>query len=324
MKFTELKDDIKNGARPIYLIEGEDAYFRLKAEEQILTAFSEMPELNFSSYDGSQYKGANLTDIVSAVMSYPFMTEKRIVKVTDFYPSEADYEKYLKPTFENMPETAILIIVNAASGKGAELKRKKCVAYIDCGKADEEAVTKWAYITLKRAGVTADVEACSAIAAYCLFDMARVASETEKLIALKKGERLTRAEVDDLVYKDADYRIYEMTDAVSRKNYAKFAEISADLLTKGFDENAQIAALSSYFRKLLITLTSDGGDASLAKAMKMKEYGVTKNRERARAIGRERLLSITDGLYELSASVKNGTITPAGAYASAVAKLLFV
>lgn len=323
MKFTELKDDIKNGARPIYLLEGEDAYFRLKAEEQILSAFSEMPELNFSSYDGAQYKGANLSDLVSALLSYPFMAEKRIVKITDFYPSEADYEKYLKATFENMPDTAILIIVNPSAGKGAELKRKKCVTYIDCGKADEEAVTKWAYITLKRAGVTADVEACDAIAKYCLCDMARVAFETEKIIALKKGERLTRADVDGLVYKDADYRIYEMTDAVSKKNYAKFAEISADLLTKGFDENAQIAALASYFRKLLITLTSDESDLTLGKAMKTKEYAVAKNRERARAIGKERLISVTDGLYELSASIKNGAITAYGAYVAACAKLLF-
>ena len=39
MKFTQLKDDIKEGAKSIYLIEGDDAYFRQKAEEQIKSHF---------------------------------------------------------------------------------------------------------------------------------------------------------------------------------------------------------------------------------------------------------------------------------------------
>ena len=63
MKFTQLKDDIKEGARSIYLIEGDDAYFRQKAEEQLKAAFLQMPELNFTTFDGAQYKGANLTEI---------------------------------------------------------------------------------------------------------------------------------------------------------------------------------------------------------------------------------------------------------------------
>ena len=39
MKFTELKNDIAAGARSIYLLEGDDAYFRMKGEELIKSAF---------------------------------------------------------------------------------------------------------------------------------------------------------------------------------------------------------------------------------------------------------------------------------------------
>ncbi|MDE6690441.1 MAG: hypothetical protein K2K04_00565, partial [Clostridia bacterium] len=182
MKFTQLKDDIKEGARSIYLIEGDDAYFRQKAEEQLKAAFLQMPELNFSSFDGGQYKGANLSEITSALSAYPFMAEKRLVKISDFYPTESDWEKYLKPVFENFPETTVLLIVNTQSKKGIDLKRKKCITYIDCNKSDRETVAKWAYLTMKRAGVSSTVEACEAVADYCLCDMARVSKEVEKLI----------------------------------------------------------------------------------------------------------------------------------------------
>ena len=73
MKYTELKKDIAEGDRRIYLFEGEDAYFRTHGEEQVRRAFLSMPELNFSSFEGSLLKGRALSDLTSAMSAYPFM-----------------------------------------------------------------------------------------------------------------------------------------------------------------------------------------------------------------------------------------------------------
>ena len=105
MKYTELKGDIAQGAKQIYLLEGDDAYFRMKGEEMILKAFLEMPELNFTCFDGESLKGSAISNLTSALESFPFMAEKRIVKVTEFHPSESEYENHLKKTFENFPST---------------------------------------------------------------------------------------------------------------------------------------------------------------------------------------------------------------------------
>lgn len=323
MKYTELKNDITEGARSVYLLEGNDAYFRINAEAQLKAAFLELPELNFSSYDCTQYKGAAYTEITSAMQSFPFMAEKRIIKLSDFYPTEADYEKYFKPAFEGCPPGTLVIIVNASPIKSVDLKRKKFVTYVDCNHADEETVTKWAYVTLKRAGVIASVEACQAIAAFCRCDMARVSREVEKLILLNKEGEITLADVSDLVYKDADYRIYEMTNAVSRRNYSLFVEICYDLLSKGMEESAVISSLLSYFRNLLIILSSDCSDAELAQLLKMKEYGVKKSGEQARAIGKEKLIYCVNGLYSLSSRFKSGQLTQSGALSAALTGIFF-
>jgi DNA polymerase-3 subunit delta len=323
MKFVELKNDIAEGAKNIYLLEGDDAYFKTKAEEQIKSAFLQNPELNFAVFDGTTYKGANLTEITSAAQSFPFMSEKRIIKITDFNPTDSDYEKYIQPMFESLPQSTILIIVNNPSKKGVDLKRKKCVTYVDCNRTDEDTVTKWAYLTLKRAGVPSSVEACQAIAAYCLCDMGRVSVEVEKLIALKSEEGVTKKLVDELVYKDADYRIYEMTNAVARKNNAAFCEILYDLLSKGNDENLILSALLSYFKNLLIIISSDASDKELADMLKMKEYGVKKSREQAQAMGRGRLTQLVNGIYGLIADIKCGQLTTEGALDCAIAKVLF-
>ncbi len=313
MKYIELKNDIKEGARGVYLFEGDDAYFRENGVKQVKDAFLSMPELNFASFDGETLKGGAIQDLVSALESFPFMSEKRIVKVSEFYPSESEYEKFLKPLFADFPASSVLLIVNSQSKKGVDLKRRGGVTYVDCNRADGETVAKWAYITLKRAGYPADAAACDAIAAYCLNDMARVSVEVEKLINYAPEKTLTRADVDELVYKDADYRIYEMTNAVARRDFDKFCEIRRDLVKKAGDEITVINGLFNYFKNLLSILQSKADDYELSALLKMKEYGVKKSREQARAIGRKKLEIYVEKLYAAASGVKCGEITPQSA-----------
>ena len=251
------------------------------------------------------------------------MAEKRIVKVTGFYPSEHEYETYLKKLFENFPSTSILIIVNAESKKGVDLKRKKNVTYIDCGKADEETVAKWAYLTFKRAGITCPADVCASIARYCLCNMSRVALEVEKLIEYKQSGELTREEVDEAVYQDADYKIYEMTNAVSRRDFDKFLAIQAELCRKNGDETSVLSGLFSYFKNLLTILTSDESEQEIAKLLKMKEYGVKKRREQASQIGGKRLESYIKCVYSALSDIKSGLITPQSALQKVNSRIFF-
>lgn len=322
MKFTELKNDLQNGAKSIYLLEGDDAYFRLKGEEMI-KSLVQMPELNFSTFDGETLKGGALTQLISAVKSFPFMSGKRVVKVTEFHPSETDYEKYLKGTFEDFPAETILLIVNTEGKKGVDLKRKACVTYVDCYCADEETVTKWAYITLRRAGVSASVEVCSLIAKYCQCNMSRVALEVEKLIDYKKDGELTKSDIDDIVYKDTDYRIYEMTNAVARRDYDTFCAIEAELCRKAGDEMSVLSGLFSYFKNLLTVFCSDASDRQLSDILKMKEYGVKKSREQARAIGEDKLKILVSDIYSALAEIKCGNLTPPSALQAVNGKIFF-
>ena len=322
MKYTELKNDIAQGDRRIYLFEGEDAYFCTHGEEQVKKAFLTLPELNFAAFDGSSLKGRALAELTSAMAAYPFVAEKRIIRVSEFYPTDADYDKYLKSAFENCAESTILIIVNQGAGKGAALKRKKCIAYFDCSHTDDETVTRWVYATLKRAGFASDVQACRNVAEYCLCDMARVYSEVQKII--EYGVSPVTAEiVEQLVYKDADYRIYEMTDAVAVKNYSRFLTICSELSKKSADKSMVISSLHRYFKNLLIILTSDESAASLAAKLKMPEFAVRKSGDRARAFGKERLLYYTGALYDFSARMRSGRLSPDGAFYCSLAAILF-
>jgi len=323
MKFTELKNSISGGAEKIYLLEGDDAYFRRKGEEMIKEAFLQFPELNFTSFEGETLKGSGINALVSAVKNYPFMSEKRIIRVTEFYPTESEYENYLKPLTEDFPQSTILIIINTGAKKGADLKRKHAVTFVDCNRADPETVARWAYITLKRAGVTASTAVCESIAAYCLSDMARVSVEVEKLIAFKSGGTLTQEDVDALVYKDADYKLYELTGTIARKDFNKFCLILNELNGKSGDEIYILNGLFNYFKNLLTIISSRESDSSLAATLKMKEYGVKKSREQAEVIGEKNLSLYVRRIYGLISDVKSGQTTPQSALQTAQNLIFF-
>lgn len=323
MKYTELKSDLQKCIRQIYLLEGNDAYFRLNGEEMIKKATLEMPELNYSAFDGEKLKGSALATLIGAIESFPFMSEKRVIKVTNLYITELDYEKYLKKTFDNFPQTSVLIIVNAESRKGVELKRKKVITYVDCDRADIEDVEKWIYFRLKKEGLQIEADASESIARYCLCDMARVSVEVEKIIAYKVSGIVTKEDVDELVYKEADYKIYEMTQAMAKKDFDKFCLIKNDLCRKSGDEVFLLSGLLAYCKNLLTILTSNSNSADLASELGLKEFILKKSKEQAYAIGEEKIRMLTKELYKSIANLKSGFITPQNAILGVCNKIFF-
>ncbi len=174
MKYVDFKKFTdENGAQPIYLFEGEEVYFREKGEAMLKARFLQDATLDFTSLEGNTLKGEKIKGLIDAVDSFPFLSEKRMVKVSEFYPTEKEYESYLKPLFENPPASGVLMIFNGGKGKAgsAALVKKPNVTYVDCGRSDEETIKKWIYLTCKRAGIYADSLTCGKLASYCVFDM---------------------------------------------------------------------------------------------------------------------------------------------------------
>jgi DNA polymerase III delta subunit len=322
-KFTD-----ENSAMPVYLFEGEEAYFREKGESMLKARFVQEPTLDYCSFDGNSLKGEKLKELVDAVNCFPFVSERRIVRVSELYVSEKDYEGYLKPLFENPPKDSILLIVNSGKPKtgGAALSKKPNVTHVDCGKAAEETIKRWIYITCKREGVYVDGVTCGKLAAYCVLDMARIAKETEKLLSYcqAKGEtRLTDEIVDMLVTADFEYKNYELADAVSRKNYSGYLHILADLFTKGFNETALLSSIGSHFRGLYEISLMRGSDKEVAAALGVKEYAAKKRREQAAKFKKGELFALYSGVFGAISDIKCGKLTPASALKRVTAELFF-
>lgn len=327
MKYVDFKKYTdEHGACPVYLFEGEDAYFREGGITLLLKRFVADKTLDFASFEGAWVKN-NAAALSAACVSYPFLSERRLVRVTEWYPSEKEYESILKPLVENPAPNTVLAIVNASKSKSGAVKLsvKKGITVVDCAKADESTLIRWIYLSLKRAGIDCDAETCARVAEYCVHDMSRIAKETEKLIdyCAAKGEmRLDDSLVDEIVYPDGEYKIYELSNALASGDGGKFERIAAELFIKGFDETALLSSLNSYFRTLYEVSVALGGEKEIAATLGMNEYAVKKTRRQAVEFGREKVMKCYQYLFLSIGKIKSGALTPTAAFKEAKAKLL--
>ena len=144
-----------------------------------------------------------------------------------------------------------------------------------------------------------------------------------RFVTLPQGGSVTAADVDAIVYRDTEYKIYEMTDALGRGNHAAYLSVMNELLGKGMDEAGVLNALCNYFRTLYEILALGKSDAETAKALGMKEYAVKMSRRQARMLGAARTGQAYFSVYGAVSAVKSGRLTPQGALAAVNARLFF-
>lgn len=324
MKFVQLANSLKEKISPVYLIEGEETYFRDHAVGSIREACAlSLPALNDVRREGEEVRG-KLSAFRDELRVLPMMDGYRIVRLCEFYPGEKEWG-ILAPYVADPCPTTVLLIVNGGKRAGAcDLRRKSGIVYVDCGRESEEMLGKWLYSLLRKKGLAPDSDAVSLMVSCCARNAARMYTEAEKLrLLLGEGARVTRAVVEENVAKDAEYKIYELTQAASRRNFTLFSQILYDLLDKGFDESAVLAALLSHYRMLSEILSMRGTDGEIAAELGVKPYAVQKNRELAVRLGGERVREIYSSLYALSCDAKSGMGGKTGVFSAAIAKIFF-
>ena len=322
MKFTQLTQSLKEKIEPVYLIEGEEAYFRDHAVRAIREACGiTQPLFNDVRAEGEALKGG-LPAFRDSLYVLPFLDERRLVRVYEFYPTEREWE-ILKPYAEKPCSSTVLLIVNAGKKAGAaDLKKKTGITFVDCGRESEEMLSRWLFGLVRRQGIAIDTDAAELLVSYCARDAARMRLEVEKLVPLAEG-RITSALVKEYVAKDVEYKIYELTQAASRRDFSAFSEIASDLMLKGMDENGVLAALTSHFRTLTEVSRMTGSDKEISSILGIKPFAVQKDRQLLSRLGKEKVTALYQELFSLLAASRSGAYTKTGAYDAAVAKIFF-
>lgn len=304
MKYIDFKKKIENGEEfSTILIDGEDAFFRERALELIKKKFLVEPDLNLAVFNGEDM---DFNRFVSSLFQYPFMSEKRITLVRDFSIRADQIKGQFKEYLENPPKESILIILNE---KPTDCFKKFNICHVECQKAEISMIIKWIKSRCERENVSIEYETATLLAQYCLLDMSRIENETEKLICYCLDKKqITKDDLEQTVYKDSEYKIYEMTEYVAKKKFDSAMNVITELTSKGETPIRILNSVYNYFRRLLLFAISDKSDAELASAFSIKEYAVTKTKEQAGKFKKINLKRAVDYLTEADYKIKSGRV----------------
>lgn len=320
MRIEELKKSLGESVAPLYVIEGDDAYLRELAVREIKQKCLNGSDIDFCVLEGSNVKQSPEL-LTEALVQYPFLAEKRVVLVRDYSPTAAELKTKRFDVFNDPPDFSVAVIVNSSPCEA--LKKLPCVTVVDCSKASSAVIARYVRVTLKKSGVAISEQNAALLADYCLNDMARVCGETEKLAAYcLNGGEVTAEDIESLVTRDVDYRIYEMTEKLALKKTDEALDILNDMLKKNAEPQKLYSSVYYYFRRLFFCAVSDKSAGELAKSFGIKEYAVTKSMAQAKKIGARKLKNTISAFERFDEAFKSGKLSIDNALFISVFKIL--
>ncbi len=250
MKYSELKRSLSNGVETVYIIHGADDFLRNYATNMIKEKFVSMPDLNYMAVEGNQLTVEFSETVFNSLRSYPFLSDKRMVVVREFYPNADEFKKSaIKEYLQNPEPTSIFIINNKKEHKAFD-KIENAVR-VNCN-SDMPLCVGWICNEAKKANLQISPNTAVKIAEFCLLDFTKISTEVKKLIDYCSGEgEITMNAVFEIVHKDSEYQIYEMVERISSGQTDDAYAILTDLLSKNESEQRLFVSIYSHFIFLL-------------------------------------------------------------------------
>lgn len=309
MKFVELKKNLINEISPCYLIYGEDNFLIETSLSHIeRSLFGDVLRNNLNKQVFSTEEMDNST-FFNALNTLPFFAEKKLI-VLKHYSSKlsSDTLSQLKDYLKSPNPSTVLVI--ACYGDSSNFESiKKIITPVDCSRLDKNMITQWIFSKIKSTpNASIDSEAISLLIDYTNGYLSKISLEMEKLLALSGGN-IKPEHIKESVAKDLEYSIFELTNNLASKNYARVQLIKQDLMSNRKTMNSVLAVVQSYYRRLFYSYISSGTNSEIASKLKIKEYAVMLAKQQAQKVGAKKLKSIVELCSDLDYKTKSGQMS---------------
>lgn len=310
-----LKKRLSAGLARVYVVEGDDYYLFDKAFLMIKNACGiTLDDFNVNVFDEESFSTDKL---FAATELLPIIDEKRLVVIKGGKLSEGD-KKRTTEILLHIPKTTVVVVLDY--NKNFEFLKKDFVL-VDANRMDKELVKKLITAYLARISKKIDADAMDELIESCNGYLTRIMNELNKLVCFDlDSENITKESVDKLVNKDIEFSVFELTEALSKKDGDKAIRL-LKLMEK---DQGVFALISNQFRRLFYASISDLTNAELAGLLGVKEFAIMKARQLAKGFSKAQLKKICSLLEEMDYAVKSGAMLQTNALYLLVFNILYV
>ena len=304
----------------IYLLYGQNIKL-IKETEKKLIEESKADEFNISFYDMEENL---IQDAVNDLYSIPFMSDYRVVVISNFYllsaskpKKELDHiMKRFEEYIENPSRTSVLIIeapyekLDSRKAIYKELSTKSKM--IECKIPTKEEKESYIRRSIERNNLRIDRDALLELCKRLDKDPLIISNELEKLFLYAKDKKnITLEMVDLIISKYDDDNVYDLVNAVVAKDTKRALEIYYEFLASNIDSLGVLQIVTQKFQEILYTkeLITEGRSYEEIT----KYFSVTKGRsyymmKNAKEISYTKLKNYLERLTKLDFEIKSGKI----------------
>lgn len=267
--YEALRAAIKAGVPAnLYIFYGEERYLLQTMARQLkeLLIPGGFEEFNYHRLTG---KGLTVQELAETAEAMPMMAEYTLITVTDmdiFKLDESQRTALIDLLGDFPPYCTLVFLYEQVPYKRDGKMKKLCAALneyvqeVEFVQQERSDLLKWLKRRFAATGHDIDQTAADHLLFTCGSLMRGLIPEVEKIAAYAGHERITVADIDAVAEPVLDARIFDMTNAVTARNYDRAAAILADLLRMQTEPIAILAALGKELRRLYTArLALDGG-----------------------------------------------------------------
>ncbi len=306
MKFIELKPNLKQKIETSYCLYGEDSYLLQNGKVSIISACNIIsPELNHLVFSNEDIK---IQDVIATCQTLPFMCKKKVVELNIVNKiTSADVE--LINNYVSNPNPSTCLIITDAVGQETQTLLKN-ITLVDCTRLDEQTLLKWIGSNLKKSGKQIDVSAGIMLCEYSNYYLSKIEKELSKLVSyIGSNSIITCQDVSAIVGKDFEFQIYELADAVVKRNTVKAYQILNALKVNKDNTNVVISSLYSHFRRLFyISVTPNATNTELASQLGCKEFAIKMARSSIKQYSQKKLKTALELISGAEMDLKTGKL----------------
>lgn len=311
-----LKNRLNEKLENFYLMEGDDYYlydraFSMIKKESGIT----IEDFNIIKFDDENY---SMQQALDACEVMPMGDNKKIVLIKNVAKVSENDKNLLEKYLKNPLDSTILIIFDFV-GKFVSFKDKS--AFVDCNRLEQNIAMNFVAKEFSKRDKQISREACEKLLEMCNGYLTKVVNEIDKLAYYDTIQPLvTKKMVEELVIKDREYIIYELTEALGQRKSDKALEI----LDRVVKEQGILTLIINHFRRLFFISTSQLDDKALASMLGVKEFAIKKQKLQTKNFSKMQLKKIYAILEEVDFNLKSGAMTQENALYFLVLSILYI
>lgn len=310
MKYAEFESKLNQGrVEPLYFFYGEETYFVEQSIKRIIAAVlgESGDDFNLDILYGSEQ---TVERIMQAAMAFPVMADRRVVVVREVQKMDSRSLQALESYVARPADTSVVIFTSESPDfrKTFFKSLKSAAASVEFKKLYEKDIVLWIENITRSRKKSITPAACRLLSAYVNPALTDVATEVEKLSAfVGDRESIEEEDVEYVVGVSKEFNIFELTDAIGRKEINRALEITDHLMRGNESPVGMVVMLTRFFTQLWVM--SDAHVArmpgpELARAIGVHPYFVKDYRVYTRSFNRSALENGLAHLLEADRELK--------------------